>query len=36
MQRNHTQILIDDTMHFLTKNLERFLQGEPLRNVAKK
>jgi len=33
---DHTQTWIDDAMHFFTANLERFLSGEPLRNVVEK
>ena len=33
---DHTQTWIDDAMHFFTGNLERFLSGEPLRNVVEK
>ena len=33
---DHTQTWIDDAMVFFTENLERFLQGEPLRNVVEK
>jgi len=33
---DHTSTWIDDAMHFFTGNLERFLQGEPLRNVVEK
>ena len=33
---DHTQTWIDDAMVFFTENLERFLRGEPLRNVVEK
>ena len=33
---DHTRTWIDDAMVFFTGNLERFLRGEPLRNVVEK
>ncbi len=33
---DHTQTWIDDAMLFFTENLERFLRGEPLKNVVEK
>jgi phosphoglycerate dehydrogenase-like enzyme len=33
---DHTLTWIDDAMVFFTDNLERFLRGEPLRNVVEK
>jgi phosphoglycerate dehydrogenase-like enzyme len=33
---DHTRTWIDDAMVFFTGNLERFLHGEPLRNVVEK
>ncbi len=33
---DHTQTWIDDAMQFFTENLERFLRGEPLKNVVEK
>ena len=33
---DHTQTWIDDAMQFFTENLERFVRGEPLKNVVEK
>ena len=33
---DHTQTWIDDAMLFFTENLQRFLRGEPLKNVVEK
>lgn len=33
---DHTQTWIDDAMQFFTGNLERFMRGEPLKNVVQK